>query len=348
MTRLFFTQQKRFVLSWSVTAYVIFITGWLILRGVFFDQLWPLALLNTIAEYLFVLLPLLFVLVIYQRHWALLLGLSLPTLAFAILFGELFLPSLSSVENNHRQTITVMSFNVLFSNKAYGAIADSVRAASPDLIGFQELRRANAREIINLLETEYAYHALESKEDLSVGLLSRYPIETAEQFPLPPLDLALHTTVNINGEGVHVFVVHLSANQFFDNPASQFVSLVIERYGRRAAEVTRLEEEVANLTEPTLLMCDCNLTDTSEAYVRLDTFLNDSFREAGWGFGHTFHPLSAPFPLQRIDYVWHSDDFVATEAFVGQEGHSDHLPVVAKLRLTSVGQAVSLSGHCAN
>ena len=117
---------------------------------------------------------------------------------------------------------------------------------------------------------------------------------------------------------------------------AEFVPLVLERYGRRAAEVTRIQEKIAGLDEPILLMCDCNLTDTSEAYARLDTVLDDSFREIGWGFGHTFYPPVAPSPIQRIDYVWHSDDFVAVKAFVGQDGGSDHLPIVAILGLNQM------------
>lgn len=312
-------------------------TLWLILRVLFFDQFWPLALLNTIAQYLFVPLPLLLIVSIWQRHWPSLLKLGIPTIAFVVLFGRLFWPSFSSVAEDNKQPLTVMSFNVLYSNKAHKAIVQSIQVASPDLIGFQELTQASAKEIVKALESEYPYHTLKPLGKKSaVGLLSRFPIETVEWFPLPPLDHALHTTVNVAGNRVHVFVVHLSANQFFDYPASQFVPLVIERYGRRAAEVTRLTEEFADLDEPILLMCDCNLTDTSEAYARLDLLLNDSFREVGWGFGHTFHPPVAPIPIQRIDYVWHSDEFAAVQAFVGQDGGSDHLPVVAKLRLTTI------------
>ena len=59
----------------------------------------------------------------------------------------------------------------------------------------------------------------------------------------------------------------------------------------------------------------------------------DSFSEVGWGVGHTFYPPQLPFPIQRIDYVWHSEDFRATQAYVGEDGGSDHLPIVAKLRL---------------
>jgi endonuclease/exonuclease/phosphatase (EEP) superfamily protein YafD len=225
-----------------------------------------------------------------------------------------------------------VSFNVLHNNKDYQAIVRSVQSASPDIVGFQELRPESAQAIANALEIEYPYGILRSLEPgQSAGLLSCFPIETVEWFPLPPLDIALHTTVRVEEQRVHVFVVHLSPNNFFEHPVAEFVPLVLERYGRRAAEVTRIREEVTDLEEPVLLMCDCNLTDTSEAYARLGTVLNDSFREVGWGLGHTFYPPAAPFPIQRIDYVWHSSDFVAVEAYVGQDGGSDHLPIVVRL-----------------
>jgi vancomycin resistance protein VanJ len=36
-------------------------------------------------------------------------------------------------------------------------------------------------------------------------------------------------------------------------------------------------------------------------------------------------------PLVRIDYVWYTDDFRATRAWVGPDAGSDHLPVLAEL-----------------
>jgi endonuclease/exonuclease/phosphatase (EEP) superfamily protein YafD len=87
------------------------------------------------------------------------------------------------------------------------------------------------------------------------------------------------------------------------------------------------------LHEPALLLCDCNLTDTSQAYARLATFMADSFREAGWGFGHSSFSRRPPFQAQRLDYVWHSDQLAALEAAVGPDGGSDHRPVIARLAL---------------
>ena len=94
-----------------------------------------------------------------------------------------------------------------------------------------------------------------------------------------------------------------------------------------------MEQEFGALREPALLLCDCNLTDTSQAYAQLTTFLSDSFREAGWGFGHSSFGRRAPFLAQRLDYIWHSDGLMAVEAVVGLDGGSDHRPVAVKLAL---------------
>jgi len=67
----------------------------------------------------------------------------------------------------------------------------------------------------------------------------------------------------------------------------------------------------------------------------------DSFREAGWGLGHTFPAAGGrywalPYPslLVRIDYVFHSRDWKAEAAWVGEwDGQSDHRPVIASLTL---------------
>lgn len=311
---------------------------WLLLRLIFFDRFWPLALVNTFAEYLFIPLPFLAALAFWQRRWRLLLPLLVPGAAFLFMFGELFLPSFpapSVTQPQDRPTLIAMSFNVLWSNEDYDAIAGAVRAASSDIVGFEELHRINVGRIHALLEAEYPYNTFDPPDQInSVGLLSRFPIESAEPFSLPPRDLALHAIIDFNGARVHVFVVHLSPNNFGLFPLDQFMLLAEDRYTSRAAEAVRLEEIIKPIDEPVIMLCDCNLTDTSQAYARLSSFLQDSFREAGWGFGHTLTHPPHTFRTQRLDYVWNNAAFTAAEAAVGQEGGSDHLPVAALLVLT--------------
>ena len=323
-----FRQRIIFIVS---AAYSSLVVLWLCLRWLFFDQLWPLAIINTTIFYFFLPLPILILITIYQRQkWAT-AALLIPLFTFLFFWGTLFLPQISTTIKPS-QKITAMSYNVLFSNKTPDALAVSINSASPDIIGFQELRPAIINSLESNLSTTYPYHTFAMFDPRGVGLLSRYPIIEATKFSFPPRNrLALHTIIDWNGQPVHVFVVHLSANNFFDNPISQLPQLAMERYGQRAMQITRLEEELSMIDEPVILMCDCNLTDTSEAYARLKQMLNDSYRSAGWGFGHTLHPPDLPFRVQRIDYVWHSDDFTSESSYVGLAGGSDHHPVISTL-----------------
>lgn len=86
--------------------------------------------------------------------------------------------------------------------------------------------------------------------------------------------------------------------------------------------------------------------------------LADSWREVGWGLGHTFpgtassgssrHRVAGilvPKWLIRIDYIFHSPQWQALEAWIGSwDEVSDHRPVLARL---SIKQAASSTGGAA-
>lgn len=78
------------------------------------------------------------------------------------------------------------------------------------------------------------------------------------------------------------------------------------------------------------------MTDQSPGYRELRRRLLDAYREAGWGFGHTFpdmevRSMPTPFPLVRIDYIFHSRDMRASRSYVGDRGGPDHRFLVAEL-----------------
>jgi vancomycin resistance protein VanJ len=322
-------------LSWLGWLYILLIALWLPLRAVFSDQLWWLAIVNTIAEYLFLPLPFLLVGALWRRRWKLLIGLGLPALACAMLFGELFVPALARAPEAQGPLLTAMTFNVLWNNHDSAATVESIRAAAPDIVGFQELTRTKKDALRLALEADYPYHTLASLEQVEdVGLMSRFPIESVTPVSLPPLNHALHAIVRVDGQRLHVFVVHLTPNHLFNGPATQIPAAATHSFADRAGEVARLEQELRGVIGPALLLCDCNLTDTSAAHAHLSRFLTDSFREAGWGLGHTLLSAGLPFAAQRVDYVWHTDGLLALAAEVGAAGGSDHLPLVVRLRLT--------------
>lgn len=310
--------------------YVALIGLWLALRASFFDQIWWLALLNSFALYLFLPLPLLLTGALWRRRMVDLLGLAVPTIAFGVLFGTL-LPR-PSAPLAAQPSITAMSFNVLTSNKDTVALVDSIRAAQPDILGMQELTSGKRDALKAALGQQLPYHTLEwPRSDGNVGLMTRFPIEAAQPISLPTGQPALHAILRVGQRRLHVLVAHLSPNHLFKDPTVDLATATTSAYTRRAAEVARLVEELRRLDAPAILVCDCNMTDTSQAHAGLQALLIDSFREAGWGLRHTNYTSGVPFPTQRIDYIWHSAGLAAVTAAVGQPGGSDHLPVVARL-----------------
>ncbi|MCL4262077.1 MAG: endonuclease/exonuclease/phosphatase family protein [Anaerolineae bacterium] len=306
-----------------------FILLWLFLRHFFADAHWVLAILNTSAIYCFV--PLVFLIgpVIWNRQkWAF-ISLLFPIAAFFWFWGRLLIPAPSSASAS--PSLRIMTFNVLISNTNTDKLARAIAAARPDVIGFQELSPRTAPIIRAQFAEEYPYTTFDDAEVRGVGLMSRFPITAVYHFPFPPKDLALQAEVDWNGQPVHIFVVHLSANNIFNHSLKVLPQLTRERYAQRADQVTRLEDLLDAISDPVILLCDCNFTDTSEAYGRLNTRLNDSYKKPGWGTGHTLYTRGIPFRVQRVDYVWHSDHFIALRSFVGQDGGSDHRPVVSTL-----------------
>jgi endonuclease/exonuclease/phosphatase (EEP) superfamily protein YafD len=313
---------------WLVGAYVGLVVAWLAGRALIFDRWWWLALITTGAPYWLLPLPPLLAVGVWRRQWRWTGPLLIPALAFGAFYGELFLPAFSA-PSGEGPTLTLMNYNVLWSNRDFAAFADSVRSAGPDLLGLEELTPGNAPNIVAALEADYPYHTLTS-ETQGVGLMSRFPIESVTYPAFPPRNLALHAVVNWAGQPIHVFVAHFAANNFIAEPLGQIPAIAAERYATRLEQTQRLAEEFQASRSPALLLCDCNLVSTSEAYQRLDAFLDDSFREAGWGFGFT---LTFPFSMQRIDYIWHTAQWSARAAYVGRNGGSDHYPLIAQLQL---------------
>jgi vancomycin resistance protein VanJ len=322
---------KRSLLSHLSWVYIGLIALWLLLRAIFSDQIWWLALLNTFAIYLFVPLPLLLLASLWQRHWALVFGLAIPTVIFFTLFGTLVLPKPSATQIPNA-AITAMTFNVLTSNKNTDALVHAIRAAQPDILGMQELTKGKRAALRAAFGNQLAYHTFDNPNSFrNVGLMTRFPIEIARPITLPTGQPALYARLRVYDQQVHVFVAHLTPNHLFKNPAINLATAASNAFVRRAAEIAFLNSELQGLKGPTLLLCDCNLTDTSQAHAELGAFLIDSFREAGWGLRNT--NAADSFPLQRIDYVWHSAGLIAITAELGQAGGSDHLPVVVQLRL---------------
>ena len=346
-------KRLRLGFSWS---YVLLMAVWLLARSLVFDGIGWVSILNYIAIYLFIPLPILLIPALFGRQWPLVAGLSIPIAAFGALYGMLFLPSLPQ-QVAPGQDFTVMTFNLRLGNQDYLPLAAIIRTEAPDIVGIQEFVPGRLEPLITELIDEYPYstHVPGSREVGVVGILSKLPIRKSTAFALPGtlsgIDLAtgkefsgpgprfgISAEIQMGRQPIQVVSVDAVHNPILWTPITQWTAAAAAHYIEKIEEIDLLEKNLIQNRLPFLLLCDCNLADTSEFHARLADFSSDSFQEKGWGFGHTLRVKVGGLPIaagQRMDYIWHSPEFTVLAARVGQDsGSSDHFPVVAKLVLS--------------
>jgi len=317
--------------------YTVLITGWYVAYKLIGDGFWLLALLNAFAVYLFAPLPLVTLLTVLSRRRANWISLLAVILMFLGLFGSELTPPLPVAQaGTEFPSLTVMTYNILYTVADAAPAAANIMGASPDLIAFQELTPLLARQLEGEIGDIYPYRTPLHLDDCfaEVAIWSRYPLQV-EGVDEDLLCRVRPAVIDFNGRPVRVVSVH----------AWPFTGLDREKVERsfrwRQEQIELILDTVAGQPEPLILSGDFNSTPTHEVYHKLSTHLKDAFREAGWGFGHTFPATGGrawgilyPDRLVRIDHIFHSDDWGAEAARVGDwDGASDHHPVIARLRL---------------
>jgi vancomycin resistance protein VanJ len=327
------TQRSVRSLGWI---YVFAIGLWFCLRLIFRDRVWWLALINTFTFYLFtpllIFIPLAIGQAIGQRQKRLLIGLAMPVILLCSLFGQQFLPNWNTTKPNHI-LLKLMSFNLRWDNENYAAIARSIRTANPDVIGLQEMRPHHGKMLRQNFPDYPYFYFQQTPEFHNVGILSRHPIRSVQTLTNAVIERGFQAELLIQNQPVKVIVTHLAPNNMPFWPPTTLAHETKQRYTQRQAQVASLQQTIGQNYDPTIMLCDCNMSDTSDTYQAIKTVLRDSFAETGWGLGFTIRRDNLPVPLSRIDYVWHSDAFQSVSSQVGTDGGSDHWPIVAQLAL---------------
>ncbi len=105
-------------------------------------------------------------------------------------------------ERDRPDTLTVMSYNVLYATPDEGTIR-AIEKADPDLVGLQEVSEPRLRYIARELGYYFHHHGEhEANTDNDTGLLSRYPISRVTRY-----GATIYLTVN---DPVHIANVHLT------------------------------------------------------------------------------------------------------------------------------------------
>jgi vancomycin resistance protein VanJ len=237
--------------------------------------------------------------------------------------------------------LEVMTYNVGNGLADPARLVVLLRQLGADLVGLQELAPAQAEAIARELSDVYPYQVLSPTGFSGKGLLSRYPVVASEQLSLHPARPDLRASVDVQGARLSFLVAH--------PPPPRLHRAGI---GFDPAALHQLEA-LAGLTvqhAPAVLLGDLNMTRRNPVYARFAAVgLADAFAVAGAGrgwtlprrlgqasrFDHGLHGLPLR-PVARVDYIWYTPGLHAEAAWVGPDGGSDHLPVLARLALSRV------------
>jgi endonuclease/exonuclease/phosphatase (EEP) superfamily protein YafD len=161
-----------------------------------------------------------------------------------------------------------------------------------------------------------------------------------EQLSLYPARPDLRVVVEFGGVPLSVVVAH--------PPPPRLIGI---RVGFDPAALAQLDALASIALErgPGILLGDFNMTRRHPVYARfIAAGLIDAFAVAGTGrgwtlprrlghakrFKHHLHGLPL-VPVARVDYVWFTRHLQAEAAWVGGDAGSDHLPVLARLALST-------------
>jgi len=242
------------------------------------------------------------------------------------------------------QSLRVMSYNIEYGHEGLDSVAAVIREQHPDIVGLQEVdvhwsERSNfadqAALIAKATRMNYRFaHIYEianadpSKppREFGVALLSKYPIfaftnheitrhstqdTAAAPAPMPGL---LEAMVNVNGQIVRVFNVHLDYRREPDV---------------RKKQVAEILSYIVGDAGLIILTGDLNASPDAPELQPLRDRLSDIWRD-GADPGLTY---SVEKPEKRIDYIMTSDGFCPGKARVAPVHASDHFPVIVDLLL---------------
>lgn len=236
---------------------------------------------------------------------------------------------------------TVMTCNVGNNRAKPEKLIPVVQESEADLIGFQELSHEQAAALESELGIAYPYKALFPGGFAGKAVLSRYPIIQSEQLELSTVRPDMLVKIDLAGSLLSFIVAHPPP------PRPHWRGL---KFDRQTWEQIISLANIAVEQPPAILLGDFNLADWwgEHAYLR-STGLKDAYQEAGIDRGHTLPTRIGPWkrmlalnrmlrglpllPVLRVDYIWFTDPLVCTQAWVGKDTGSDHLPVMAKLHI---------------
>lgn len=257
-------------------------------------------------------------------------------------------PDLPKEEND----FVVMSYNVrLFNlfkwlNDDYvpQEIVKFINEQNPDILCIQEY---SSSANIDLKIYPYKYIFMQG-DQIKTGqaIFSKYPILDEGNLIFPNSNNnAIFVDIKRGKDIIRVYNIHLQSikispdvneiSENIDGINQEKSQMVIKRIGKAFKKQQQQAEIIMNHKKeceyPIIICGDMNNSAFSYVYRSIKGKLNDSFEEAGTGFGPTY---SFKYYPARIDYIF-ADPTMKVKSFESfpEFINSDHYPVIARLSM---------------
>ncbi|MGC9525490.1 MAG: endonuclease/exonuclease/phosphatase family protein [Limnospira sp.] len=315
--------------------YVGFIAIYLLLRLLLGDTFWPVALAGIFVPLILLpifLLPIVGIVLLQNRVFTI-----TSAIASLVLLGWLhinyFSPATDPIPS---QPLTIVTLNASWHKTTPDRLVDFVTREDPDFVFLQEGVVPHVREAFPKLKTTHPYQVGKPP----VAILSKYPLRSHQNIHLAGLQETQQRAIaTVDGRKIILYNIQTISPWIRPQKIGPFFSIPSYEFSARTAQVEDLIDRIRRETQPVIVAGDFNFTEQSQDYHKLTRYIDDCFRESGFGFGYTWphgwdlslaHPnLSGKlnFPLFRIDYIWHSSQFRSRQTQVLSSTGSDHLPL---------------------
>ena len=318
-------------LSFMLYSYILFVCVWFFLWQTVGDGPWWLTILNRIVPYLFLPVILFLAWLVRTGEYKFIAILILPVSIFSFLYHPYVIPKFSK-SSSPDVDLSVMTYNVLYNNFDYDAVAHIILRYRPDLVALQEATPEMMDALKDRLANEYPYsmHATRNHDGMT-ALFSRHPFAEAYVLDLGADRLAVIVKAEVNHQTVVFAAVHLRAYGLqWVRPLSNIPRAIVERTHAQNRQVEILLEELQGVSGPVLIGCDCNSQETSSSYRMLDRWFENAAHQVGWRFpGIKLVGAAQDTRMQHIDFIWYRGALEPFAAYkIRDSGGSDHHPVL--------------------
>jgi endonuclease/exonuclease/phosphatase (EEP) superfamily protein YafD len=217
--------------------------------------------------------------------------------------------------------LKILYANVLSSNRDHDRLLALIEREGPDIIVLQEVS-GHWLAALRVLDADYPFSRSAPREDnFGIAIWSRLPLSAAMQIDSPPLGFpSILAVTEVDGAEVTLVTSHPMIPVGGDN------------FAARNQQLKSIEETVAAVETPVILIGDLNASIWDRYYRRLEdaTGLNNARR--GNGILPTW-PTFMPLAMIPIDHVLVSSQIGVADIRTGSRIGSDHLPLIVTVTL---------------